>query len=66
MCHQVYTKLKLHTANLAKVKNLNKTFLGMTVAHLGVAIFIAGITGSTLWKVEKIKTLIYKLQICKL
>ena len=27
----------------------------MTIAHLGVAIFIAGITGSTLWKIEKIK-----------
>ena len=45
------------TKYLKKLKNLNKTFLGMTVAHLGVAIFIAGITGSTLWKVEKIKTL---------
>jgi len=45
------------TKYLKKLKNLNKTFLGMIVAHLGVAIFIAGITGSTLWKVEKIKTL---------
>ena len=45
------------TKYLKKLKNLNKTFLGMTVAHLGVAIFIAGITGSTLWKIEKIKTL---------
>ncbi len=45
------------TKYLKKLKNLNKTFLGMIVAHLGVAIFIAGVTGSTLWKVEKIKTL---------
>ena len=45
------------TNYLKKLKNLNKTYLGMTVAHLGVAIFIAGITGSTLWKIEKIKTL---------
>jgi len=45
------------TSYLKKIKNLNKTFLGMTVAHLGFAIFIAGITGSTLWKIEKIKTL---------
>ena len=45
------------TNYLKKLKDLNKTYLGMTVAHLGVAIFIAGITGSTLWKVEKIKTL---------
>ncbi|MCH2541638.1 MAG: heme lyase CcmF/NrfE family subunit [Alphaproteobacteria bacterium] len=45
------------TNYLKKFKNLNKSFLGMTIAHLGVAIFIAGVTGSTLWKVEKIKTL---------
>ena len=45
------------TNYLKKLKNLNKTYLGMTVAHLGFAIFIAGITGSTLWKIEKIKTL---------
>ena len=45
------------TNYLKKLKDLNKTYLGMTVAHLGVAIFIAGITGSTLWKIEKIKTL---------
>jgi len=45
------------TNYLKKLKNLSKTYLGMTVAHLGVAIFIAGITGSTLWKIEKIKTL---------
>ena len=45
------------TNYLKKLKNLNKTYLGMIVAHLGFAIFIAGITGSTLWKIEKIKTL---------
>ena len=45
------------TNYLKKLKDLNKTYLGMTVAHLGVAIFIAGITGSTLWKIEKIKIL---------
>jgi len=45
------------TNYLKKFKNLNKSFLGMTIAHIGVAIFIAGVTGSTLWKVEKIKTL---------
>ena len=45
------------TNYLKKLKDLNKAYLGMTVAHLGVAIFIAGITGSTLWKIEKIKTL---------
>ena len=45
------------TNYLKKFKYLNKPYLGMTIAHLGVAIFIAGITGSTLWKVEKIKTL---------
>ena len=45
------------TKYLKKFKYLNKPYLGMTIAHLGVAIFIAGITGSTLWKVEKIKTL---------
>ena len=45
------------TNYLKKFKYLNKPYLGMTIAHLGFAIFIAGITGSTLWKVEKIKTL---------
>jgi cytochrome c-type biogenesis protein CcmF len=29
----------------------------MITAHLGVAVLVAGITGSTLWKIEKIKTL---------
>ena len=29
----------------------------MIIAHFGIAIFIAGVTGSTLWKIEKIKTL---------
>ena len=29
----------------------------MTIAHIGFAVFIAGITGSTLWKIEKIETL---------
>ena len=29
----------------------------MIIAHFGVAIFIAGVTGSTLWKIEKIETL---------
>ena len=45
------------TNYLKKLKHLNNQYLGMIVAHLGVAIFIAGVTGSTLWKIEKIKTL---------
>ena len=45
------------TNYLKKLNYLNKSYLGMTIAHLGVAIFIAGVTGSTLWKVEKIETL---------
>ena len=45
------------TNYLKKLKYLNKEYLGMTFAHIGFAIFIAGITGSTLWKVEKIETL---------
>ena len=43
------------TNYLKKIRYLNNSYLGMTIAHLGVAIFIAGVTGSTLWKIEKIK-----------
>ena len=43
------------TNYLKKLKHLNNQYLGMIVAHLGVAIFIAGVTGSTLWKIEKIR-----------
>ena len=45
------------TNYLKKIKYLNNQYLGMIIAHLGIAIFIAGVTGSTLWKIEKIKTL---------
>ena len=45
------------TNYLKKIKFLNNQYLGMIIAHFGVAIFIAGVTGSTLWKIEKIETL---------
>ena len=41
----------------SRILSLPRSSYGMSLAHIGVAIFIAGVTGSTLWKVEKIKTL---------
>ena len=45
------------TKYFKKIKTINMSYLGMITAHLGVAVLIAGITGSTLLKIEKIKTL---------
>jgi cytochrome c-type biogenesis protein CcmF len=38
-----------------RASSLPRSFYGMSLAHIGVAIVIAGITGSTAWKTEKIQ-----------
>ena len=41
----------------ARARGLPRSAWGMTVAHAGVAIVIAGITGSSAWKVESIQAM---------
>jgi len=43
--------------SLARARGLPRSAWGMTVAHAGVAIVIAGITGSSAWKVESIQAM---------
>jgi len=54
-------RLKLFTAPAAeswrRLTGLPRAASGMTVAHLGLAVIIAGITGSSAWRTELITTL---------
>ena len=54
-------RLKLFTAPAAeswrRLTGLPRAASGMTVAHLGLAIMIAGITGASAWRTELITTL---------
>jgi cytochrome c-type biogenesis protein CcmF len=54
-------RIKLFTAPLAeswrRLGGLPRAASGMTLAHLGLAIMIAGITGSSAWRTELITTL---------
>jgi cytochrome c-type biogenesis protein CcmF len=43
--------------SFSRLRRLPRATLGMTVAHLGVAIAIAGITGAGAWKVESIQVM---------
>jgi cytochrome c-type biogenesis protein CcmF len=43
--------------SLDRILRLPRSAYGMTVAHLGVAVVIAGITGSSAWTVEKIQVM---------
>jgi cytochrome c-type biogenesis protein CcmF len=40
-----------------RIRNLPRAAHGMTLAHVGMAIVIAGITGATAWRVEKIQVM---------
>ena len=42
---------------LQRMRVIPRAFYGMTLAHLGVAVFIVGVTGSTAWKTEKIQVM---------
>lgn len=42
-------------ARLRHARNVPRSFYGMVLAHAGVALVIAGITGSIAWKTEKIQ-----------
>jgi len=52
-------KIKLFRTTLSnswnKARRLPRSTYGMTLAHAGVAIVIAGITGASMWQVEKIQ-----------
>ncbi len=45
------------TSTLKRVANLPRSAYGMTAAHLGVAIIVAGITGASMWQIESIQSL---------
>jgi len=44
--------------SLRRARNLPRAAYGMTLAHLGIAIVIAGITGISAWKTESIQALL--------
>ncbi len=44
-------------ASLSRLRKLPIRFFGMLVAHGGIAILLAGITGASLWQTEKIRAL---------
>ena len=39
---------------LILIRKIKKNLLGMVVAHLGIGVLILGITGSSIWQIEKI------------
>ncbi len=41
----------------ARITNLPRAAHGMTIAHLGMAVLIAGVSGSSAWKQERIQTM---------
>jgi cytochrome c-type biogenesis protein CcmF len=43
--------------SLQRALHLPRSTYGMTIAHLGMAVLVAGITGSTAWQTEKIQTM---------
>jgi len=44
-------------ASLGRLRTLPGSFFGMLVAHSGIAVLVAGITGATLWQSEEIRAL---------
>ena len=42
--------------SVLRIKNLPGSFWGMTIAHGALGILVAGITASSAWRIEKIKT----------
>ena len=45
-------------ASIKRLKTLRRSAYGMTLAHLGMAVLIIGISASSAWKSEKILTLV--------
>ncbi len=45
------------SGTMARMSNLPRAAYGMTLAHLGIAVLIAGVSGSSAWKVERIQTM---------
>jgi cytochrome c-type biogenesis protein CcmF len=43
--------------SLRRLLGLPRAAWGMTLAHLGLAVLVAGVTASSVWKVEKIQTM---------
>lgn len=54
-------KIKLFKTSIgnswSKARRLPKSAYGMTLAHAGVAVIVAGITGASMWQVEKIQVM---------
>ena len=46
-------RLRGHTKRWEALRRLPRSFIGMNLAHLGIAIFVIGVTGSTTWSEEK-------------
>jgi len=49
-----FAKLKIQDS-LKRAKNITIAKYGMTFAHIGIAFVLLGITGNSLWKIEKIQ-----------
>ena len=49
-----FSKLKFQNC-LTRAKNLAIAKYGMTFAHIGIAFVILGVTGNSVWKIEKIQ-----------
>ncbi len=45
------------SGSLARLHALPLSFFGMFVAHMGIAVLLAGITASTLWRTEEIRAM---------
>ena len=43
--------------SLRRLRRIPRATWGMTIAHMGLGVLIAGITGSSAWKVESIQTM---------
>jgi len=41
----------------SRIVNLPRAAYGMTIAHLGMAVLIAGVSGAAAWKLERIQTM---------
>nr|MBC8158045.1 heme lyase CcmF/NrfE family subunit [Alphaproteobacteria bacterium] len=44
--------------SLRRLRRIPRATWGMTIAHFGLGILIAGVTGSSAWKVESIQTMV--------
>ncbi len=57
LAHRLFPMRMTAVDFLRRVITIPRSFYGMTLAHLGVALVIIGITGSTAWKTEKVQVM---------